>query len=455
MKSTRYRVNSRRPRIAGRLAVVCTLYSVLLLCSCTGEFDQRQEQAKTQGAGVGSTGTVANPNTSVFVRGTVSSGGSVKGAFVKLRRINPDASVDWDDADALGTGVTFDNGIYQIYIDDDDYRGPILIEIRGGAGVLGANPATSLSQKFHNFRADHVLYSAVPYFEGYSIFGADVTPLTSVAIARCLSFDGSIAGVTGGISTGMFGLMCQQVAEFFGLGHIRSKVPEDYAKSGSFGNQGLYGRVLAALSQVAKDIGVANVFDFHLGLYHDALDDGELNGSIGSVPNTPVVMPDLGQAGLIGSALFNNFMDPNNLERAAGGDNTEVNPGSNVDDLINTLDSARDIDNAVRAYELTVRVSKNVELKRGGVRQVRIWALHQIGDAEFDPYGDSAGPSFVEFAWTSSSPSDVSIQPFGQITVSSTAPKGNYTLTVTIQPLGGQTFVTGPVEVHTVIVKVV
>jgi hypothetical protein len=427
----------------------------LALSACTGEFDQRQEQAKTQGAGVGSTGTVANPNTSVFIRGTVSSGGAVKGAFIKLRRINPDASVDWNDKNALGTGVTFENGIFQVYIEDEGYRGPILIEVRGGAGVLGANPASSLSQKFHDMRSDHVLYSAVMFFEGYSIFNSDVTPLTSVAVARCLSLDGSIAGVTGGLSTGLFGLMCQQVAEFFGIGHIRGKVPKDYSSSGSFGNQDLYGRVLAALSQVARDIGVANVFDFHLGLYQDALDDGELNGSIGVVPNTPVAMPDLGAAGLIGSALFNNYMDPDNLERAAGGDNTQVNPGSDVDDLINTLDAARDIDDAVRSYELTVRVPKNLKLKRSAVKQTRILALDPIGGGvEFDAYGDSAGPSFVEFAWTSSSPTDVSVQPFGRITVSATAPRTTYTLTLTIQPLAGQTFVTGPVQTHTVIVEV-
>jgi hypothetical protein len=438
-----------------RTSFPALIVALFALCSCTGEFDQRQEEAKTQGAGVGSTGTVANPNHSAFVRGTVSSGGAVKGAFVKLRRINADASVDWNDSNALGTGITFSNGIFQVFIDDDNYRGPVLIEIRGGSGVLGANPATSLSQKFHDMRADHVMYSAVPFFEGYSIFDADVTPLTSFAVARCLSLDGSIAGVTGGISTGMFGLMCQQAAEFFGLPHIRGKVPTDFSSSGSFGNQDLYGRVLAALSQVARDIGVANVFDFHLGMYQDALDDGELNGSIGAVPNTPIAMPDLGAAGLIGSALLNNYMDPANLERAAGGDSTQINAGDDVDNLISTLDSTRDIDDAVRAYELTVKVPKNLKIQQGGSRQTRVLALDQIGGGiEFDPYGDSAGPSFVEFAWTSSSPANVSVQPFGRITVSGAAPDGNYMLTLTIQPLAGQTFVTGPVQTHTVIVEV-
>lgn len=450
---TEYTVQRRRPRIGGRLFVLCIFY-VLALSACTGDFDQREEQAKTQGPGVGSTGTVANPNTSAFVRGTVSSGGSVQAAFVKLRRVNSDGSVDWNDANLLGNGLTFNNGIYQVYV-NSGYRGPILVEVRGGAGVIGANPATGLSAKFHDVRADHVLYSAVPYFEGSNVNAINVTPLTSVAVARCMSFDGSIAGVVGGIATGMFGLMCQQVAEFFGLSRIRGVVPKDYSASGLFGSSDLYGRVLAALSQVAKDIGVSNVFDFHLGLYHDALDDGELNGSIGVVPNTPIAMPDLSAAGLIGSALFNNYMDPNNLERRTGGDNTQVSTGGDVDTLINTLDSARDIDDAVRAYELTVRVPVNLSLKRNDVHQTRIVALDQIGNSiEFHPYGDSAGPSFVEFDWVSSSPADVSVQPFGRITISATAPKTTYTLTLTIQPLAGQTYVTGPVQVHTINVKV-
>lgn len=436
-------------------AVLCALSLVLAFSACTGDFDQRQEKAKTQGFGASSVGTVVNPDTSVFIRGTVSTAGAVKGAFVTLRPVLEDGSVDWNDANALGTGITFDNGIYQVYLNDGTYRGPILVEVRGGAGVLGANPATALSDKFHDMRADHVLYSVAPLYDGYSISDVHVTPLTTVAVARCLAFDGSIAGVQGGVATGMFGLVCQQVAEYFGLARIRGALPADYSASGSFGSADLYGRVLAALSQVAFNLGVSNVFDFWLGMEQDALDDGELNGTIPVVPNTPIAMPDLGASGLIGSALLNDYMDPANLERQRGGDNTQIAVGGEVETLIAWLDSARDVDNATRAYDLTVRVPVTLVIGRGGEQRTRVAALDQIDNSiEFHAYGDSAGPSFVEFAWVSSSPANVSVQPYGRISVDASAPPGAYTVTLTIQPAAGQTFVTGPTQTHTITVHV-
>lgn len=423
------------------------------LAACNGEFDQRQDEARTQGAGGSSTGTLPNQNGPIFIRGVVSNAGAIDDAYVTLHRINDDASIDF--TGNLGVGRTFSNGIYQIYLTDTGYRGPILVEVRGGVGALGANPATALSNKFQDFRADHVMYGVVPLYDGYSVIDVNVSPLTTVAVGRCLAFDGSIAGVQGGIGTGLYGLVCQQVAEFFGLDGIRARLPVDYSASGSFGSDDFYARVLAALSQVAKDIGVSNVFDFCLGLYQDALDDGELNGSIAVVPNTPIAMPDLGAAGLIGSALLNNYMDPSNLERAAGGDNTQVATGSSLDTLITTLDSVRDVDTATRVYDLTVRVPGEVTVGKGSEFATSIEALDQLGTSiNFHPYGDSGGPSFVDFAWTSSSPANVSVQQYGRISVNAAAPSGSYTLTLTIQPAAGQTFVSGPTQMHTITVRV-
>lgn len=437
-----------------RKLLLLSVIPMLALCACDGDFDQRQEQAETIGAGGGSTGSLANPNLKFFIRGTASTGGSVADATVILRPINPDASVDWDDNNALGTGVTFSNGIFQIYMVDGRYQGPILVEIRGGGIAKGGNPATAVSNKYHAMTSAHVLYTVVPMFDGYSVVRVDATPLTTVAVARSLAFDGTIAGVTGGIATGMFGLVCQQTAEFFGLDRIRERIPVDYAASGSFGNEDLYGRVMAALSQLAKDVGVTNVFDFYLGMYQDALDDGELNGSIAVVPNTPIAMPDLGQANLLGNALLNNYMDPLNLERTRGGDNTQISTGGSVDNLITFLDTARDIDNAVRTFDTTVRVENTIRLSQGDTYQTRVAAMDYLGGTDFHPYGDSAGPSFVEFNWSSSSPGNISVAPFGLITVNAAAPDGTYTLTLTIQTLAAQTFVTGPTEVHTIEVEV-
>jgi hypothetical protein len=421
------------------------------LGACSGDFDQRRDEARTIGPGQGSTGTIANPNTGLFVRGVASVGGSVVDAFVTLRPINPDASVNWDDASILGTGTTFGTGVYQVSVNDGNYRGPILVEVRGGGNARGGNPATAISQKFHTMRSDHAMYSVVPVFEGYSVTRVDVSPFTTIAVARCLAFDGSIAGVNGGIAAGMFGLVCQQVAEYFGLDRVREVIPNDYAASGVFGNSDLAGRVMAALSQLARNIGVANVFDFYAGLWLDTRDDGVLNGSIGLVPGTPAAMPDLSAPGILGAALHDDFMDPFNLERVTGGDNTQIATGGAVDLLITHLDSIRDINDAVRAYELVLRIETALTIAAGGVHATRIIALDRIGSSiEFHPYGDSAGPSFVEFAWVSSAPAVLSVQDYGRITVDASAPAGHYTLSLTVQPAAGQTFVTGPVTTYTI-----
>ena len=101
------------------------------------------------------------------------------------------------------------------------------MEVRGqnspAGRARGANPATGESNKWHDMRDEHVLYSVLPRFVGFSSDNTHVTPLTTFAVGRCLSFNGAIAGVVGGVSAGLFGLCCQQTAEFFAINPVRSK----------------------------------------------------------------------------------------------------------------------------------------------------------------------------------------------------------------------------------------
>lgn len=440
-------------------ALPCLAALLLALAGCNGDFDQREEVARTVGLGGGSTGTTANPNAPAFVRGVASIAGVVRDAVVILRPVNDDGSVDWNDANALGQGVTFFNGIYQINVQDQYYRGPILVEVRGqntiGVTTQGGNPATATSQKFHVMTGGHVLYSVLPYFEGFSTGDTHVTPLTTFAVTRALAFDGSIAGVQGGIATGLFGLTCQQTARFFSLAQVRAAQPADFAVSGSFGSDTLQSYVITALAQIARDLGVANVWDFWLGLANDGLDDGLANGSIGFVPNTGVLMPDLTQANLIGDALLNGYMAPGNPDRLFGGDNTQIVAGSSLDQLVATLNTARNINTVTVDYDFVFRDPGVIDTTRGVTIKTSVLACQRIGQStSFHPFGDSAGPSFVDFVWTSSSPANVSVQPFGRIVVSPTAPNGDYTLTLAVQPKAGQIFVTGPTRNFTVVVKV-
>ncbi len=435
-------------------AVLCAL----MLAACSGDFDQRVEEAEIVNPGHNSVGTLPNPDSSPFIRGVVSMAGAVRNAGVTLRRVNSDGTVNWDDDEILGAGITFNNGIYQLAMYDEDYRGAILIEVRARTGFLaeGGNPATAVSQRFHPMDTDHFLYAVVPLYDGYNSLNNHVTPLTTVAVMRGLAFDGSIAGVTGGVGAGMFGLTCRQVGEFFGNTKVRASLPNDFARAGGFGDDAVQAYVLTALCQVAKDIGVANVWDFWLGMAQDAGDDGELNGSIGAVPNTGIPMPDLGQANLLGTALRDNYLDPNNSERVTDKDNTEIGNGTGLDNLITALDTARDINGgSTFTYELTLRVPGEVTIAPGGFAQAHVLSVDQVGGSiAFHPYGDSAAPSFVEYDWVSSAPGQVDVQPFGRIQVAPGTPDGDYTLTLTVRPLPGQTFVTGPTETRSVRIKV-
>ncbi len=455
--------HSQQPRTprkvrGGRLLVLMAL-AAAVLSGCNGDFDQRQDVAKKIAPGGSSVGTTANPLGATFVRGVASIGGAVRNAVVILRPINLDGSVNWADQDALGQGVTFFNGIFQITVLDRTYRGPVLVEVRGQNSVTtvtdGGNPVTATSNKFHAMGQQHVLYSVLPYYDAQSTGDTIVTPLTTFAVMRCLSFNGSIAGVNGGISAGLFGLVCQQTARFFGLAQVRAKLPADFAGSGGFGSDALQSYALAALAQLARDIGVANVWDFWLGLAQDAADDGIANGSIGFVPGTGIAMPDLTASGLIGNALLNNYLAPGNLDRLVSPDSTGVAAGSALAQLITDLNAARDINNVTVDYDIVFRVPDVLELHRGQTERTTVLACQQIGNTTlFHPFGDSAGPSFVDFSWVSSSPANVSVLTFGRITISPTAPIGDYTLQLTVSPKAGQIFVTGFTRAYNITIKV-
>jgi hypothetical protein len=189
-------------------------------------------------------------------------------------------------------------------------------------------------------------------------------------------------------------------------------------------------------------------------MFDDASDNGQLDGSIGFVPNTGVAMPDLGQANLLGNALFDDYLDPANIERRVGVTNLEVSPGSELDLLIDALNSARTIGSVSFSYELCVRVPKNLALKPGASYQTRTLALERIGlEPAFEPYGDSSGPSFVSFAWAPSNPG-ITISPEGLLSIGPAVPKGRYTVALTVSPAPAQTFVTGPALNFSFVVEV-
>ena len=423
---------------------------LLLLAACNGDFDQRVDIARKIGTGGESIGSTTNPAAGPFITGAITTGGAFRTGLVTLRRVRDDGQIDFDDARVLGVSISLNNGGYQVNLRDGTYRGPIVVEVRGHDTVdvqtTGSNPATAVSNLTQVMTEDHVFYSVAPNFDGKSIFGVNVTPLTTFAVTRGQYY--------GGVSAGMFGLMCQQTAEFFGLDGIRQNLPQDFCNTLSFGTDFKYGCVMATLSQVAANIGVANIFDFYLGMAQDGRDDGLLNGSIGFVPNTGVLMPNLSAPNFLGAALEDDYLAPGNLEAVVDFDSTNAVAGSTLREIIDALDAPRNINNVTRAYDFVVRVPSFLEIAAGNEYSPRVFALDQIDGPSFEAYGDSGGPSFVDFNFVSSSPGNVSIQPFGRIVAAVGAAAGDYTITLTVQPAPAQTFVTGDVFTFTFTVRV-
>lgn len=426
------------------------VFFALALSACNGDFDQRVEVARRLANGDETTGTTPNPSDGNFVRGTVSIGGAVRNARVMLRPVLDDGSIDFDDGHALGVTVTFKNGIYQAIVRDKAYRGPIVVEVRGqlvsGVQTDGGNPATSTTDQYHDMLSSHVMYAVVPYWNNKNAGDINVTPLTTCAVTRGLFL--------GGVSTGMFGMCQRQVGEFFGLGHIRIHTPDDFARSGSFGDDNMYAYVMATLGQVARNIGVTNVFDFYDGMARDCLDDGELNGSIGFVPNTGITMPDLSAANILGDALFDDYLAVGNIDRVRSPDNTGIAAGSELDNLVTALQAARDIHGTTFAYDHLLNIPGRVDVEVGSEIDTNYFAADYLGNIGVEVYGDSGGPGFVDFAFVSSSPANVTVLPFGRISAPTGATPGTYTLTLTVSPAVAQTFITGPTQVFTISVHV-
>jgi hypothetical protein len=432
-----------------RLILAVPLLAIAL-AACSGDFDQRVEIARKIGEGVESIGSTVNPEGGTYVSGTVSVGGVVRYARVTLRRVRPDGSIDLDDSRVLASTVTGDTGGYHATLRDTTYRGPIVVEVRGQDGAIqaeGANPATSRTALLHPMRGYHTLNGMLPYFDGYSVGDVHVTPLTTCAIAR--------SQFLGGQSAGMYGMCGLQVAQSFGLQAIRMLLPHDLCGSGTPGNSEAYGYLVATLSQVARNAGATNVFDFYEGLTRDFLDDGISNGSIGLIPNTGITMPDLTMAGVLYDALFNDYLAPGNVDRFRGfPDNTNVPPGD-IAGLLNALTLARDVNGFTYGYDFTLRVPTAVVVARGSEFATRVFAVDQYGQSTIlETLGDSGGPCFVDYQFVSSSPVNVSVATFGRITVPMGAAVGTYNVTLTVTPAAAQTFITGPTQIFNITVEV-
>lgn len=221
------------------------------------------------GCGGGGGGSVAAPAAPASSVGTISGGvvkGPVAGAQVHAFAINANGAKD----SAIGTATTSSTGSFTMTV--GSHAGPVMLEMTGGTFV---DEASGNQMGFSN---GDMMTAVVPFMTaGATIVNVEITPLTSMAQTMA-------AGMTGGMSQANAATANTAVGNFYGVADILQTRPMDPSLNGMGAtatvDQRNYGLCLAAMSQYAATLGLANTTALVTGLMGDAA-DGIMNGMSG------------------------------------------------------------------------------------------------------------------------------------------------------------------------------
>jgi hypothetical protein len=186
----------------------------------------------------------------------------------------------------LSSGTTDSHGNFIISL--GTYSGPVVLHMMGGTYTDLATGATK------TMSMGNVMSAAIPTVSsGETVTGIQVTPLTSMAQARAQY-------MTGGMTAANITSANTAVGNYFSVGDILRKRPMNplIPGSGDVATQDTrnYGMAIAAMSQYAKDIGIADSSAIVTAMMRDA-SDGIMNGMIGS---TQIKMGGMMGGGMMG-----------------------------------------------------------------------------------------------------------------------------------------------------------
>ncbi|MCL5022427.1 MAG: hypothetical protein M1497_03510 [Nitrospirae bacterium] len=222
------------------------------------------------GGGGNGSAVVEGGGSTPGVSGTVS-GTAVKGPVangtVTAFSINPNGTMGGQ----IGTGMTDAQGRFSVQV--GDYSGPMMLRMTGGSYM---DEATGISM---NMGQNDSLTSVIPFMTAGSMMsGIQMTPLTSMA-QNMAQF------MAGGMTTTNIMSANNAIAQYFSVNDILSTPPMNpllqNAGQGADQNMKNYGMTIAAMSQYADTMGMADSSNMVSAMMNDVA-DGHMDGMMGS-----------------------------------------------------------------------------------------------------------------------------------------------------------------------------
>jgi uncharacterized repeat protein (TIGR03803 family) len=235
------------------------------------------------GGGGGSSST--NATTSAVISGNAVAGPIANGtvtAYAVTSSGNQGAS--------LGTTTTDANGAYSLTL---NYTGAVFLEITSGSYVdeatgqtvnVPTTPGSGLQTVLSNVTAG-------------SILSVQITPLTTMAVARAQAMNGGLTAANINAANQLLGTYLGGI-DILNTQPINPLVAN--SATGATQNAINYGLILAGLSEQAHTLGLANPLDLVIALAQD-FSDGNFDGKAGSTPlqlNGSAMDPATGTTGL-------------------------------------------------------------------------------------------------------------------------------------------------------------
>lgn len=210
----------------------------------------------------------------------------------------------------IGSATSDANGNFTMPI--GSYSGPVMLQASAGTFRDEATGA------FMTMAAGDVMTAVLPSVaSGATISGVQVTPVTSMAQTRAQQ-------MAGGMTDANIGAANAAMGNYFSVGDILRVQPMNPLVPGSGAGAGSdarnYGMTLAAISQYAKLLNMANTSALVTSMMSDA-SDGMMDGKKGSSPismtmggmmGTSMMSPAAGTSGLA-TAMTNFVMSPANM----------------------------------------------------------------------------------------------------------------------------------------------
>ena len=254
---------AKSPRLSRILLFITVITAALLQSGCGGGGD-----------GVGSGGTG-------FISGAV-----VKGPAAGAT-VNAYAIANGQMGAVLGSAITDANGSFTVPI--GSYSGPVMLQANAGTFRDEATGALM------TMAVGDVMTAALPSLSsGATVSGIQVTPVTSMAQTRAVQ-------MAGGMTDANIASANTAMGNYFLVSDILHVAPMNPLLRGSGANASPdarnYGMTLAAMSQYAKSLNMANTSALVTSMMSDAV-DGMMDGKRGSSPVTMTM------GGMMGNSMM-------------------------------------------------------------------------------------------------------------------------------------------------------